>query len=79
MNNITPTNNQSAGSIELTPAYLDSIQDAKGLTNGQFAVLAHWTNSTNPEKWLGKHITAQVANFLAHCKGYRNGKYEVTA
>jgi len=60
----------------ITEEYLDEIADEQGFTDGQTWVLHHWTKSA---VWIGKEIPDQVANFLKHCKGFRNGRYEKEA
>jgi hypothetical protein len=54
--------------VEITREWLDSISDEHGLTKGQQVVL---TNLTGEPPYVGKCITAQQANFLMYCKGYR--------
>ena len=62
----------------VTDEFLFDIQDSKGLTKGQLAVLAGFAGSDAVADWLGIEISAQAANFLEKCKGYRNGKYETS-
>lgn len=59
--------------MKITQEWLNEIRDEKGWTKGQIDVLNHWAKS---KEWVGVEITEQVANFLKHCKGYRNGRYE---
>lgn len=60
----------------VTEDFLNSIQDSKGLTAGQFSVLAGFAKSNIATDWMGMKISKQVADFLLNCKGYRKGKYE---
>ena len=54
--------------MTITDEWLESIKDSKGLTIGQTHLLNRHTGGA---PYTGKDITNQVANFLAHCRGYR--------
>lgn len=59
--------------MKITQEWLHEIRDSKGWTKGQVDVLNFWAKGRD---WVGVEIADQVANFLAHCKGYRDRRYE---
>jgi hypothetical protein len=48
--------------------WLELIADERGLTKGQEHLLKFWCKG---ETFVDKEIPDQVANFLEHCRGYR--------
>ncbi len=57
--------------MQITPEWIESIQDEYGLTRGQAKLLDIWEIRVGPG-----YLPDQVANFLALCKGYRGVKEE---
>jgi hypothetical protein len=58
----------------ITPEWLESIQDERGLTRGQVQLLGIWKDRL---AFVGyDHLPDVVANFLMMCKGYRGPKPE---
>lgn len=53
--------------MQITQDWLEEIQDEDGLTKGQEFLLKKWVG----EDLVGKELPDQVANFLMHCRGYR--------
>ena len=54
--------------MEITREWIEEISDEQGLTKGQQALLETWCKG---HPFVGKVIPDQVANFLLHCRGYR--------
>lgn len=54
--------------MKITREWLDEISDDKGLTKGQQDLLMTWCKD---HPFVDKEIPDQVANFLKHCRGYR--------
>jgi pyrroloquinoline quinone (PQQ) biosynthesis protein C len=54
--------------MEITREWIEEISDEQGLTKGQQELLLTWCKE---HPFVGKQIPDQVANFLKHCKGYR--------
>jgi len=55
--------------MQITSAWIESIQDEHGLTRGQAQLLDIWEKRVGPGQ-----LPDQVANFIALCKGYRGVK-----
>jgi hypothetical protein len=54
--------------MEITREWLDQISDEQGLTKGQQQLLSVWCKEP---PYVGKVLPNEVANFLEHCRGYR--------
>ena len=52
----------------VTSEWIEAISDERGLTKGQKYLLDFWCKD---HQYVDKDIPDQVANYLVHCRGYR--------
>ena len=73
---VNSPNGAEMDAIEVTREWLDSVGDEQGLTRGQRSLLDDWCKGA---PYVGKTIPAQVAQFIAGCRGYRGQTDEMKA